>query len=73
MCGGKSQSPINIDTCMVSTDAKLPPLQFGEGFKEMINGKLENNGHTGTYWKTTYSILKGQQICKGKCSFLHAK
>ncbi len=26
---------------------KLPPLKFGPGYSEMIQGRLENSGHTG--------------------------
>ncbi len=41
------QSPINIDAALAVSDVRLPPLRFSPAYKEAVQGKLENNGHTG--------------------------
>ena len=47
-CGGKHQSPIDIDTGKVIVNKKLKPFNFS-GLKKIDNLRLllENNGHTG--------------------------
>ena len=54
-CGGDLQSPINlgIDNAAVysRTLNELGKITFSDGYKESIEGKLHNNGHTGKIFK----------------------
>ena len=45
-CGGKRQSPIDIDSSLAVRES-LPPLQLSPSYKEPLHGTLENNGHSG--------------------------
>ncbi|NXP50089.1 CAH4 anhydrase, partial [Heliornis fulica] len=55
-CKGNKQSPINIVTKNVIYDNSLKPLTF-EGYDAKGSSKwnIENNGHTGKYFKVTLS------------------
>ncbi|NWX05074.1 CAH4 anhydrase, partial [Caloenas nicobarica] len=53
-CQGKKQSPINIVTKNVILDKSLEPLNFeGYDVKGSSMWDIENNGHTGKYFKVT--------------------
>ncbi|KFP11901.1 Carbonic anhydrase 4, partial [Egretta garzetta] len=55
-CKEKKQSPINIVTKTVVHDKSLKPLNFeGYDVKGSSKWKIENNGHTGKYFKVTLS------------------
>ena len=59
-CGGDLQSPINlgIDNAAVyaRTLNELGRITFSDGYKESIEGKLHNNGHTGKSNNQFYDI-----------------
>ena len=48
MCGGESQSPIDIDTDN-AIEADYTDFEFSIGYKFLQSGTLENNGHTSMY------------------------
>ncbi|KFP86448.1 Carbonic anhydrase 4, partial [Apaloderma vittatum] len=53
-CNGRKQSPINIVTKTVVYDKSLKPLYFeGYDVKGSSKWNIENNGHTGKYFKVT--------------------
>ncbi|NXJ73386.1 CAH4 anhydrase, partial [Trogon melanurus] len=53
-CNGKKQSPINIVTKTVVYNKTLKPLYFeGYDVKGSSKWNIENNGHTGKYFKVT--------------------
>ncbi|EOB05170.1 Carbonic anhydrase 4, partial [Anas platyrhynchos] len=55
-CKGSYQSPINIVTKNVIYDKSLQPLNFeGYDVKGSSKWNIENNGHTGKYFKITLS------------------
>ncbi|NWH50594.1 CAH4 anhydrase, partial [Fregata magnificens] len=55
-CKGNKQSPINIVTKNVIYDKSLKPLNFeGYDVKGSSKWSIENNGHTGKYFKVTLS------------------
>ncbi|NXI74921.1 CAH4 anhydrase, partial [Anseranas semipalmata] len=55
-CKGNKQSPINIVTKNVIYDKSLKPLHFeGYDVKGSSKWNIENNGHTGKYFKITLS------------------
>ncbi|NXC49604.1 CAH4 anhydrase, partial [Penelope pileata] len=55
-CSGNSQSPINIVTKNVIYDKSLKPLYFEDyDVKGSSKWIIENNGHTGKYFKVTLS------------------
>ncbi|XP_060081804.1 carbonic anhydrase 7-like [Ylistrum balloti] len=47
-CGGKTQSPVNINNSMVQADKRYH-IQFSDEFREMT-GDLVNNGHAPTFY-----------------------
>ena len=47
LCDGLSQSPIDIDQYGTTYDPEIPSLEFSAGYFDSLEGKLENNGHTG--------------------------
>ncbi|KFV48983.1 Carbonic anhydrase 4, partial [Gavia stellata] len=55
-CKGNKQSPINIVTKNIIYDKNLKPLSF-EGYDVKVSSKwsIENNGHTGKYFKVALS------------------
>ncbi|KFW89526.1 Carbonic anhydrase 4, partial [Phalacrocorax carbo] len=55
-CKGNKQSPINIVTKNVVYEKDLKPLNFeGYDVKGSSKWNIENNGHTGKYFKVTLS------------------
>ena len=43
---GRRQSPINIITSNVQCSTNLWPLQFNNGYSQLVSGSWENNGHS---------------------------
>ncbi|KFP30461.1 Carbonic anhydrase 4, partial [Colius striatus] len=57
-CNGNKQSPINIVTKNAVYDKNLKPLNFeGYDVKGSSKWNIENNGHTGKYFKVTFGTF----------------